>query len=87
MKPRQRVVIIFCDSLIMSKELTSFFFIIALIENITSVPNYSYATDGTSNVSLLIQTSHRQIKLTAPTMEKHDLWFEVSFIFEYMTNY
>ncbi|KAI9249610.1 hypothetical protein EDC94DRAFT_326338 [Helicostylum pulchrum] len=48
----------------------------ALIENITSVPDYSNATDGTPNQSLLIQTSHRQIKLTAPTMEKHELWLE-----------
>lgn len=49
---------------------------LALIENITSVPDYTNSSDGTPNQSLLIQTSHRQIKLTAPTMEKHELWLE-----------
>jgi hypothetical protein len=52
-------------------------YILALIENITSVPDYTNANDGTPNVSLLIQTSHRQLKLTAPNMEKHEQWFEV----------
>ncbi|CEG78000.1 Putative Anucleate primary sterigmata protein A [Rhizopus microsporus] len=48
----------------------------ALIENITVVPDYSTTPSGLPNVSLLIQTSHRQLKLTAPTLEKHDTWFE-----------
>lgn len=48
----------------------------ALIENITTVPDYSNAIDGAPNVSLLIQTSNRPLKLTAPTVEKHELWFE-----------
>lgn len=46
-----------------------------MIENISAIPDLT--TDGLPNVSILIQTSHRQIKLTAPNMEKHDLWFEV----------
>lgn len=49
-----------------------------MIENITTVPDYHNANDGTPNVSLLIQTSHRQLKLTAPNMEIHEKWFEVS---------
>ncbi|ORZ05165.1 hypothetical protein BCR41DRAFT_189488 [Lobosporangium transversale] len=28
------------------------------------------------NVSLLIQTSNRNLKLTAPTRQKHDLWYQ-----------
>lgn len=48
----------------------------ALIENITAVPDFSTNPEGLPNVSLLIQTSHRQLKLTAPSMEKHDDWFE-----------
>ncbi|KAG1149479.1 hypothetical protein G6F37_005077 [Rhizopus arrhizus] len=48
----------------------------ALIENITVIPNHSASPEGLPNVSLLIQTSHRQLRLTAPTMEKHDAWFE-----------
>jgi hypothetical protein len=52
--------------------------ILALIENIISVPDFAAGPSGLPNVSLLIQTSHRQLKLTAPTQEKHDLWFEVT---------
>ncbi|CEP17183.1 hypothetical protein [Parasitella parasitica] len=48
----------------------------ALIEDITAVPDYTSNANGLPNVSLLIQTSQRQIKLTAPTMEKHDRWLE-----------
>jgi hypothetical protein len=49
-----------------------------LIENIIAVPDFAAGPPGLPNVSLLIQTSHRQLKLTAPTQEKHDLWFEVT---------
>jgi hypothetical protein len=55
------------------------FFFLALIENISAIPDVSANASGLPNVSLLIQTSHRQLKLTAPTMEKHDLWFEVRY--------
>ncbi|KAL7323782.1 hypothetical protein PS15p_210388 [Mucor circinelloides] len=48
----------------------------ALIENITAVPDYTSNANGLPNVSLLIQTSQRQLKLTAPTMEKHERWLE-----------
>lgn len=51
--------------------------LIALIENITAVPDYSANPEGLPNLSLLIQTNHRQLKLTAPSMEKHEEWFEV----------
>ena len=33
------------------------------------------------NVSLLVQTSNRNLKLTAPTREKHELWYQVTFLF------
>ncbi|KAI8885992.1 hypothetical protein K501DRAFT_214697 [Backusella circina FSU 941] len=48
----------------------------ALIENIQTVPEYSTGQSGLPNVSLLIQTNNRQLKLTAPTLEKHELWLE-----------
>ncbi|KAG1146869.1 hypothetical protein G6F37_004479 [Rhizopus arrhizus] len=51
----------------------------ALIENITAVPDYSSNPEGLPNLSLLIQTNHRQLKLTAPSMEKHEEWFESIF--------
>jgi hypothetical protein len=38
-------------------------------------------TSGNSdlpNVSLLVQTSNRNLKLTAPTREKHELWYQVT---------
>lgn len=72
--------------------MNSHLFVIALIENITAVPDFSTNPEGLPNVSLLIQTSHRQLKLTAPSMEKHDDWFEVIwpsyifFFFEFYTN-
>jgi hypothetical protein len=52
-------------------------FHLALIENIQAVPEYSTGQSGLPNVSLLVQTNNRQLKLTAPTLEKHELWLEV----------
>lgn len=49
-----------------------------MIEGVTAVPDYTATSYGLPNVSLLVQTSQRQIKLTAPTLEKHDAWFEVN---------
>ncbi|KAI9279576.1 hypothetical protein BY458DRAFT_532066 [Sporodiniella umbellata] len=48
----------------------------ALIENITVVPNKSSKIERLPDVSLLIQTTHRQLMLTAPNMEQHDNWLE-----------
>ncbi|CAO3658711.1 unnamed protein product [Rhizopus stolonifer] len=48
----------------------------ALIENITIVPNKPTKSDGLPGVSMLIQTTHRQLRLTAPNMEQHNNWFE-----------
>ncbi|OBZ82836.1 hypothetical protein A0J61_09116, partial [Choanephora cucurbitarum] len=48
----------------------------AVIEDITVVSDPNTSPEGTPNVSLLIQTSHRQIKLTAPNINVHDRWFE-----------
>jgi hypothetical protein len=48
---------------------------IALIENVKTVPELN--NNGLPNVSLLIQTSQRQLKLIAPNMDKHEAWFEV----------
>ncbi|RCI05271.1 hypothetical protein CU098_011562 [Rhizopus stolonifer] len=48
----------------------------ALIENITVVPNKPTKSDDLPDVSMLIQTTHRQLRLTAPNMEQHNNWFE-----------
>ncbi|KAI8371868.1 hypothetical protein BD560DRAFT_106013 [Blakeslea trispora] len=50
----------------------------AVIEDISVVSDSNTSPEGTPNISLLIQTSHRQIKLTAPNINVHDRWFEVS---------
>ncbi|KAI7906179.1 uncharacterized protein BX663DRAFT_483805 [Cokeromyces recurvatus] len=47
----------------------------ALIENISIIHDTSNA-NGLPDVSLLIQTSRRNLKITAPTIEKHQIWFE-----------
>ncbi|KAI8970085.1 hypothetical protein BDF20DRAFT_102969 [Mycotypha africana] len=46
----------------------------ALIENIKTVSDHNLNHNDLPNVSLLIQTSYRQLKITAPTIEKHELW-------------
>ncbi|KAF9416244.1 hypothetical protein BGZ94_010261, partial [Podila epigama] len=38
--------------------------------------NISSTNSDLPNVSLLVQTSSRNLKLTAPTREKHDLWYQ-----------
>ncbi|KAF8952319.1 hypothetical protein BGZ52_006777 [Haplosporangium bisporale] len=38
--------------------------------------NVSSSNSELPNVSLLVQTSSRNLKLTAPTREKHDLWYQ-----------
>ncbi|KAG0017795.1 hypothetical protein BGZ81_010528 [Podila clonocystis] len=38
--------------------------------------NVSSSSSELPNVSLLVQTSSRNLKLTAPTREKHDLWYQ-----------
>ncbi|KAI8974353.1 meiotic cell cortex C-terminal pleckstrin homology-domain-containing protein [Pilobolus umbonatus] len=44
----------------------------AFIESVTAVPSNQPA----SPMSLLIRTPKRDLKLTAPTLERHELWFK-----------
>ncbi|KAI8331024.1 hypothetical protein BC941DRAFT_439597 [Chlamydoabsidia padenii] len=44
----------------------------AFIERVSSIP--SHDTMGASPLSLLIRTGKRDLKLTAPTLERHELW-------------
>ncbi|KAI8384270.1 uncharacterized protein BYT42DRAFT_561949 [Radiomyces spectabilis] len=55
----------------------------AFIEGVSVVPDYTQTPPGLPNVSLLVQTSTRQIKLTAPTMARHEMWYEsLSYLLE-----
>ncbi|KAI8148374.1 hypothetical protein BJV82DRAFT_653507 [Fennellomyces sp. T-0311] len=49
----------------------------ARIEGISAVPDHNHPpSPDVPNMSLLIQTTNRVIKLTAPNMDKHNLWYE-----------
>ncbi|KAG0333781.1 hypothetical protein BG004_000696, partial [Podila humilis] len=50
----------------------------ALIVNVFQITddNVHSGNSDLPNVSLLVQTSTRNLKLTAPTREKHDLWYQ-----------
>ncbi|KAI8877170.1 hypothetical protein K501DRAFT_230742 [Backusella circina FSU 941] len=46
----------------------------ASIESVSSIP--SNDTTGASPMSLIIKTPKRDLKLTASTLERHDIWFK-----------
>ncbi|KAI9288952.1 hypothetical protein BC943DRAFT_334279 [Umbelopsis sp. AD052] len=46
------------------------------IESITSVPEHSNSPPGLATVSLLVKTSTRDIKFTAPDITQHDIWLQ-----------
>ncbi|KAF9946204.1 hypothetical protein BGZ72_000547 [Mortierella alpina] len=50
----------------------------ALILSVTQISddNHSGQNSDLPGVSLLVQTTSRNLKLTAPTREKHELWFQ-----------
>ncbi|KAF8954099.1 hypothetical protein BGZ46_003020, partial [Entomortierella lignicola] len=49
----------------------------ALIINVYQITDESPSGNSDlPNVSLLVQTSNRNLKLTAPTREKHELWYQ-----------
>lgn len=48
-----------------------------MIEGVTAEPDYTQPpSPGVPNVSLLVKTANRVIKLTAPTMARHQVWLE-----------
>lgn len=49
---------------------------IAFIESVSAVP--SNDNSGASPMSLLIRTPKRDLKITAPNLERHDLWLKVT---------
>jgi hypothetical protein len=53
----------------------SFRIFVAYVEAVMSVPNRGVLND--SSASLLIKTPNRELKLTAPDMERHALWYKV----------
>lgn len=46
----------------------------AFIESVSAVP--SHDTTGASPMSLLIRTPKRDLKITAPSLERHELWLK-----------
>ncbi|ORZ00755.1 hypothetical protein BCR43DRAFT_561170 [Syncephalastrum racemosum] len=48
----------------------------ACIEGVQAVPEHASSPAGLPGVSLLIKTTNRAIKLTAPSMARHNIWFE-----------
>jgi hypothetical protein len=48
---------------------------LAYVEAVMSVPNRGVLND--TSASLLIKTPNRELKLTAPDMESHALWYKV----------
>lgn len=46
-----------------------------LIESIRAVDDHNAMPSGLASHSLLIQTPNREIKITAPSRERHELWF------------
>lgn len=70
---------VFCSEEAIScnvKPYNFFFAITAYIEAVMSVPNRGSV--GDSSASLLIKTANRELKLAAPDMEKHTLWYKVN---------
>jgi hypothetical protein len=47
----------------------------AYVEAVMSVPNRGVLSD--SSASLLIKTATRELKVMAPDMERHALWYKV----------
>ncbi|KAI9496332.1 hypothetical protein BDB00DRAFT_926882 [Zychaea mexicana] len=49
----------------------------ARIEGVSAVPDHNHPpSPDVPNMSLLIQTANRVIKLTAPNMDRHNVWYE-----------
>ncbi|KAI9270807.1 hypothetical protein BDA99DRAFT_329986 [Phascolomyces articulosus] len=49
----------------------------AHIESVTAVPDHNHPpSPDVPNMSLLIQTTNRVIKLTAPNLDRHNVWYE-----------
>lgn len=46
------------------------------IESVTSVPEHSNSPPGLPTVSLLVKTSTRDIKFTAPDIAQHEIWLQ-----------
>jgi hypothetical protein len=51
---------------------------IVLIESVRTIDDKNVAPSGLASHSLVIQTPNREMKITAPSKERHELWFSVS---------
>lgn len=57
---------------------------IAFIESVVQVPSNN--NQEASPMSLLIRTPKRDLKLTAPTLERHEIWFKVKRVYIVVNN-
>lgn len=52
---------------------------IAYIEAVRSVLDPNPLPPGLYQYSVVVSTPHREMKITAPTKERHDIWLNVGF--------
>ncbi|KAL1917416.1 uncharacterized protein VTP21DRAFT_3809 [Calcarisporiella thermophila] len=48
----------------------------AAMESVYTIVDHSQVIHGLPHVSLVVKTPHRSIKITAPSIERHDLWLQ-----------
>jgi Meiotic cell cortex C-terminal pleckstrin homology len=51
----------------------------AYIESVKAVMDPNPMPPGLHQYSVIVTTANREMKFTAPTKERHDIWFNVSF--------
>jgi hypothetical protein len=52
-------------------------FMLAYIESVRSVLDPNPLPPGLYQYSVIVSTPHREMKITAPTKERHDIWLSV----------
>jgi hypothetical protein len=72
----------------------SFFFVLtiltvclsAYIEGVRSVLDPNPMPPGLYQYSVVVSTPQREMKITAPTKERYDIWLDVRFCFAYFSS-
>ena len=50
---------------------------LAYLESVKSVPDPNPLPTGLHHHSIVVSTAQGEIKVTAPTKKRHDIWFDV----------
>lgn len=53
-------------------------FLVAYIEGVRSVLDPNPMPPGLYQYSVVVSTPHREMKITAPTKDRHDIWLNVN---------